>query len=1014
MRINLHMAGVAAMLITTLAHAQTPPSNLAANIDPLQGSVELSWLGYNQQAIRYDDNTIETGYINSTSAPSGQVWAIRMSVEEAVQLQKFQTVVFEGLAEGDQIVALNDVAFLVFAEGSDTDTPGALLYSSPTITPEASGWIGYDFSEQELAFSGDFWVGISFVVPGGPFVAFDTTPPLDNRLRVANPPYDTWSSFSQAYDMVGVALVQTDTGLRTLPASGTGNHFTQTSHDLLSCGPLPSVEISSFAPVSQSASSEREFVEYHIYRDGEQIAQTTNTSYSDQLNLAGEFSYSVTALHSEGESTASNEVSVSWHANITPPLNFMADPNLETGEVELSWEMYDWGQQSSTLTDPVSTESFDGNWYWQEATFTQKFYPTGTSRLLGARFRFTGGTPFGVRVFDIGQYGWPNNILAEVDADAHLPGWTYVDLQSEELVFDSPFAIGFYDQNGGSAILYNNSTGSNSYLLNPSGNWGNFDGGGLCLHIEALVEYADGRRDLVRDTRDLQSFEILRDGSSLATVGGDTREYTDALPVQGSYTYQMRSVFDEGTSGWTAEANAIWQDNLCANGDFEHWNGTEPADWTLDLGDSAIAEQETETVHHGDSAVRVTWTSSGTKKLKQQTLVVVGETYTFRAWVYDNDPQGNVHLRMFFRDEEGQGAAGEQEGVDRFTSQTTGDEDAWTYLEVSGPAPENTYDVRVYLRFTGTDEFTTQATAVVDNCTLFGPSVEIPSATIDEIQLSIAEGSQVLTGGVVTVPSGAFSDDDYIAYLQDDSGYGVQLYDSDHDFSTVLNRGDTVSVIGTVEEVDGITRLSNISLQVLSSGNELPTPDVIQPGEANSSYEGRWTQMTGNRGPVQSDPFGQYIPVSNDSGQWTMVRLFSASDLSLDGTAEGDEITFDGVVTVVAGVAQLAPALPEDIRPNTAIDNPHAAPASYELMAAYPNPFNPVTQLDVVLPVRADARLSVSNLRGEEVALLHQGLLSAGTHSFAFDGSAFASGWYLARFSVNGRVAGQQKLLLVK
>ncbi len=85
-------------------------------------------------------------------------------------------------------------------------------------------------------------------------------------------------------------------------------------------------------------------------------------------------------------------------------------------------------------------------------------------------------------------------------------------------------------------------------------------------------------------------------------------------------------------------------------------------------------------------------------------------------------------------------------------------------------------------------------------------------------------------------------------------------------------------------------------------------------------------------------------------------------------------------------------------------------------LSAVPNPFNPLTELSFRLPESATGRLAVFDLRGQRVALLHDGTLSAGDNHFLWNGAdaagrAVPSGVYFARLSVDGQY-WTQKLLL--
>ncbi len=59
-------------------------------------------------------------------------------------------------------------------------------------------------------------------------------------------------------------------------------------------------------------------------------------------------------------------------------------------------------------------------------------------------------------------------------------------------------------------------------------------------------------------------------------------------------------------------------------------------------------------------------------------------------------------------------------------------------------------------------------------------------------------------------------------------------------------------------------------------------------------------------------------------------------------------------------------------------------PNNFTLLQNYPNPFNPSTTINFNLPVNADVKLTVYNILGEEVQVLINQNLSAGTHSVLF------------------------------
>ncbi len=83
------------------------------------------------------------------------------------------------------------------------------------------------------------------------------------------------------------------------------------------------------------------------------------------------------------------------------------------------------------------------------------------------------------------------------------------------------------------------------------------------------------------------------------------------------------------------------------------------------------------------------------------------------------------------------------------------------------------------------------------------------------------------------------------------------------------------------------------------------------------------------------------------------------------------------------------------------------------LAAAYPNPFNPSTTIGYALPEATDVRLAVFDLTGREVAVLVQGVQSAGSHEVRFEARDLATGVYLVRMQA-GRDVQTRALVLVR
>ncbi|MBU1937627.1 T9SS type A sorting domain-containing protein [bacterium] len=88
------------------------------------------------------------------------------------------------------------------------------------------------------------------------------------------------------------------------------------------------------------------------------------------------------------------------------------------------------------------------------------------------------------------------------------------------------------------------------------------------------------------------------------------------------------------------------------------------------------------------------------------------------------------------------------------------------------------------------------------------------------------------------------------------------------------------------------------------------------------------------------------------------------------------------------------------------------SPTSYSLAQNYPNPFNPVTDIHYSIAHTDQVTLRVFNVLGQEVAVLVDGLQTAGLHNVSFDGANLPSGVYIYRLETPNFSSARKMLLL--
>lgn len=89
-------------------------------------------------------------------------------------------------------------------------------------------------------------------------------------------------------------------------------------------------------------------------------------------------------------------------------------------------------------------------------------------------------------------------------------------------------------------------------------------------------------------------------------------------------------------------------------------------------------------------------------------------------------------------------------------------------------------------------------------------------------------------------------------------------------------------------------------------------------------------------------------------------------------------------------------------------------PENFALKQNYPNPFNPATTIKFTLPESGFVNLTIYNTLGEEVAVLINKQMEAGSYAKEFNAAGLPSGTYIYRIRVGDKYTSEKKMLLIK
>ena len=114
-----------------------------------------------------------------------------------------------------------------------------------------------------------------------------------------------------------------------------------------------------------------------------------------------------------------------------------------------------------------------------------------------------------------------------------------------------------------------------------------------------------------------------------------------------------------------------------------------------------------------------------------------------------------------------------------------------------------------------------------------------------------------------------------------------------------------------------------------------------------------------------------------------------------------------------AYTVSLLKAAIEEMGGVTSIEYPGTEmPNDYQLSQNYPNPFNPTTTINFSIPEQSNVKITIYDVVGNQIAVLEDGVKSAGNYSVEWNASNNASGIYFYKLESNNFVQVRKMVLM--
>ena len=237
-----------------------------------------------------------------------------------------------------------------------------------------------------------------------------------------------------------------------------------------------------------------------------------------------------------------------------------------------------------------------------------------------------------------------------------------------------------------------------------------------------------------------------------------------------------------------------------------------------------------------------------------------------------------------------------------------------------------------------------------------------------------------------------------------------ELADGDFDSNGTINILDVIQIINTVL---GQGRVVASDTGSVNASYDIIDNDLVLTFASNSSlsglelafYSDNLLDIEVNDNDLRSDIYSA-TDMYNDIQKYV---VFSMDNVAFENNMleliieDGAQLDIQDINIIAGSKDGLELSLLWDA----------AEVKAFTLDKMYPNPFNPTTQISYSIENAGQMKLSIYNIAGQEVSVLHDGYQSSGSYNVQWNATELASGVYYVSMVMNGHVE-TMKAVVVK